>query len=281
MIRQPNSTELRDWSIDLMVAAPIIAFPFARTHTAFFIIIFVAACIHWHNLIPNQSQKPLLLGIAAIAGPIFITGLALPLLGISWPSLLFKKLSTLFLGGIFGLATMSLIKQYPGSVRITKSAISATVLFWIFDGIIQMVFGQDLFGVPLNNGRVGIFASNPLDFAYYFPLFAVFPIIHLYGGVPGKKWLDLPGKSSSFLLLVFSIIITFSGGCRNSMLLICIVSIAWASMFANEISFHYRRLLIPFFSGALITITIVFYRLNDVFQQRADQTMKILISPSY
>lgn len=280
MIRQPNSTELRDWFIGLMVAAPIIAFPFARAHTAFFIIILVSACIHWHNLIPNQNQKPLLLGITAIAVPILITGLALPLLGIGWPSLLFKKLSTVFLAGIFGLATMSLIKQYPGSVRITKSAISLAVLFWIFDGIIQLIFGQDLFGVPLNNGRVGIFASNPLDFAYYFPLFAVFPIIHLYGE-PEKTWFGLPGKTSSFLLLVFSIIITFSGGCRNSMLLICVVLIAWAAMFANEISFHYRRLLLPFFSGALITLTIIFYRLNDVFQQRADQTMKILTSPSY
>jgi len=280
MIRQPNLTELRDWFTGLMVAAPIIAFPFARIHTVFFIIILVRACAHWSNIIQPKSQKPLLLGIAAIAVPILITGLALPLLGIAWSSLLLKKLSTVLLAGVFGLATMSLIKEQPGSVKITRSAISLTVLFWMFDGIIQLIFGKDLFGMPLNNGRVSIFASSPLDFAYYFPLFAVFPIIHLYG-LPEKPKFVLPGKAISFLLLIFSIIVAFSGGCRNSMLLICIVSIAWAAMFARDASSRYRRLLIPFFSGPLIFLGIAFYKLNDVFQQRADQTMKIVISPSY
>ena len=65
------------------------------------------------------------------------------------------------------------------------------------------------------------------------------------------------------------------------MLLICILSIGWAAMFARDASFRYRKLLIPFFSGALIALSIAFYNLNDVFQQRADQTMMIVISPSY
>ena len=280
MICQPNSTELRDWFTGLMVAAPIIAFPFSRTHTDFFVIILVSACVHWRNLIPNHSQKPLLLGIAATAVPILITGLALPLLGIGWPSLLFKKLSTVLLAGVFGLATMCLIKEQPGSVRITKSAISLTVLFWIFDGIIQLIFGQDLFGVPLNNGRVGIFAPHPLDFAYYFPLFAVFPIIHLYG-LPEKTRFILPGKILSLLILILSIIVAFSGGCRNSMLLIFIVATAWTAIFIRETSSLYRRLLIPFFSGIVILLGILFYKFNDVFQQRADQTIKIMITPGY
>ena len=280
MTLKPNSTELRDWFTGLMVAAPIISFPFSRTHTAFFIIILVSACVSWRNLIPDKSQAPLLLGIAAIAAPILITGLALPLLGTGWPSLLFKKLSTVLLAGIFGLATMSLIKTRPGSIRITKSAISLTVLFWILDGVIQLIFGQDLFGTPLNFGRVGIFATNPLDFAYFFPLFSVFPIIHLYG-LPRKSQLVHPGKIISFLILIFSIIVSFSGGCRNSMLLICIVSIGWAVMFARDISFGYRKLLIPLFSGLLIILSAAFYNLNEVFQQRADQTMKIIIAPSY
>lgn len=280
MTPKPNSAELRDWFAGLMVAAPIIAFPFSRTHTAFFIIILVSACVNWRILIPDKSQKPLLLGITAIAVPVLITGLALLLLGIGWPSLLFKKLSTVLLAGIFGLATMCLIKEQPGSVRITKSAISLTVLFWIFDGIIQLIFGQDLFGVPLNNGRVGIFASHPLDFAYYFPLFAIFPIIHLYG-LTDKTRFILPGKISSLLALALSIVVAFSGGCRNSMLLIFIIAIAWAAIFTRETSSRYRKLIIPAFSGAVILLGVLFYKFNDVFQQRADQTSKIIISPGY
>jgi O-antigen ligase len=280
MFRQPTLTGLRDWFTGLLVAAPIIVFPFSRTHTVFFITILIYACVYWRNLILPRSHRPLLLGIAAITVPILITGLALPLLGNAWSFLSLKKLGTVLLAGVFGLATMILIKEQPGSMRITKSTISLTVLFWIADGVIQLIFGQDLFGVPLNYGRVSIFATNPLDFAYYFPLFAVFPITHFYG-LPEKAKSKLPVKTISFLLLIFSIIVSFSGGCRNSMLLICIVALGWVAIFARDTSFRYRRLLIPMFSGLLIILSAAFYNLNEVFQQRADQTMKIVIAPSY
>ena len=280
MIREVHSSKVRNWFTGLLVAAPVFAFPFSKIYTAFFIIILILACTHWRSLLQAKSQKPLLLGIAAIAVPIFITGLALPLLGIGWSSLWLKKLSTVLLAGIFGLATMTLIKEHPDSAYITKKAISATVLFWIFDGIIQLIFGQDLFGVPLFFGRVGIFATDPLDFAYYFPLFAVFPIIHFYGLSSKTKFLP-PAKISSFLVLGFSIIIAFSGGCRNSMLLIGLISIAWAAMLIRGLTFQYRRLAIPSFLGAFLLLGILFYKFNGVFQQRFDQTIKILTSPSY
>jgi O-antigen ligase len=280
MIPQADSSKVRNWFTGLLIAAPVFAFPFSKIYTAFFIIILISACIHWRSLIQSKSQKPLLLGIVAIAVPICITGFALPLLGVGWSSLWLKKLSTVLLAGIFGLATMTLIKEQPDSVGITKKAVSATVLFWIFDGIIQLIFGQDLFGAPLNNGRVGIFATDPLDFAYYFPLFAVFPIIHFYGLSGNAKFLLSP-KLSSFLVLGFSIIITFSGGCRNSMLLIGLISIGWAATLIRELRSQYRRLVIPSFLGAFVLIGILFYKFNAVFQQRFDQTIKILTSPSY
>lgn len=280
MIHLTYSANLRDRVTGIIVAAPIIAFPFGRLPTAFFIIILVSACIHWRSLLQVKSKKPLLLGIAAIAVPICITSLALPLLGIGWPSLWLKKLSTVLLAGIFGLATMSLIKERHGSLRIAQRVISITVLFWIADGVIQLIFGKDLFGTLLNNGRVGIFASNPLDFAYYFPLFAIFPIAYFYELIDRTRPLLLR-NIYSLLVLIFSIIISFAGGCRNSMLLIGVISLAWAWMLILELPTQARKLMIPTFSAAFALLGILFYRYNNVFQQRIDQTTKILIDPSF
>ena len=274
------STKPRDWFKGLMVAAPVVVFPFSKIYTAFFIIILILGCINWRNSFRSESHKPLLLGIAAIAAPVFITTLALPFLGNDWDFLLLKKLATVLLGGAFGLATISLIKEQPGALRITRAAICITILFWSFDGFIQLIFGQDLFGFPLHRGRVGIFASRPEDFGWYFPFFAIFPIFDTLN-LSHRSKLCAPNKIFSLLILIFSSIIAFSGGSRNSILVISIVSLIWAAAIAREAPPRYRNISIACFLGGLVLFVVLFYNFNGVFQGRIDQSLKILVDPSY
>lgn len=280
MISFFDSTKPSAWFTGLMVAAPIIVFPISKIYTAFFIIILVLSSIYWRNSFRSERHKSLYLGIAAIAIPVFLTTLVLPFLGIDWEFILLKKLAEVLLGGAFGLATISLIKAHPGGLKITRIAIYITILFWSFDGFIQLSFGQDLFGVPLHNGRVGIFASRPLDFAWYFPFFAIFPIFDTLSFSDNSK-LWAPTKIYSLLFLIFSNIIVFSGGSRNSMLVIGIVSLFWAAAFARQTPLQYRRVIIALFLGGFTLLVVLFYQFNDVFQGRINQTMRILVDPSY
>lgn len=276
-----SSTELRNVLTGFILAAPILVFPFSRIHTLFFVIILCLACISCRELIQPRSQTPLILGIIAIAVPICITGLTLRLLGNDWEWLSIKKLGTVLVGGAFGLATFSLIKKQPDSAQVANRIITSTVLFWMIDGLIQLMLGHDLFGIALNDGRVGIFATSPLDFAYYFPLFAVFPIIYFYNLPEKVRVMGIHGKLLSLFALVLSIVIAFAGGCRNSMLLIGIVSILWMIAYVNDARSRFRKLVIPLFSALFPLVVILFYRFNDVFQQRADQSARILFNPSY
>ena len=130
MISFFDSTKPSAWFTGLIVAAPIIVFPVSKIYTAFFIIILVLASIYWRNSFRSKSHKSLYLGIAAIAIPVFVTTLVLPFLGIDWEFILLKKLAEVLLGGAFGLATISLIKEHPDGLKITRIAIYITILFW-------------------------------------------------------------------------------------------------------------------------------------------------------
>ena len=269
-----RSEWLKTFLFGFIIASPIIAFPFSRLFSICFIILLISAYFCSRVLSDLKSQKNMIYALVAISGPIIVTCLVLPIYGTSLETLWVKKLAEALLGGFIGFSTTSLLRSHPRSTAIAQNIITTVVIFWMIDGLVQLLLGSDLFGVPLNNGRVGIFALKPYDFAYHFPLFAIFPIFSLYH-IPKIYTLNISGRVASFIILILSTIISFAGGCRNSMLLIGIISIVWCFRFLADVSAKKRTLIISAYLGFTIVLSTSFYRLVPTFKQRIDQTLNI------
>lgn len=268
----------RETATGILVAAPVVTFPFSRLYTLFFVLILLVAVFRRSGFAPLRCDRPLLWASLAIAGPPLITILALPLMGQDFETLWIRKLLTLVVGCLFSLATAHLLRSSPRVVQVAGALISFTVMFWLLDGIVQLTFGRDLFGVPLNHRpgeppRVGIFFANPLTFGYYIPYFSAFPAI----------WcLHRPrGRLASLAVLIAAGVITLTAGSRNAMLSYGLLLAVLALLLALQLP-RARRL------GVLIGMPLVLaglvaalQRFNESFRSRLQQTLLVLQEPDY
>lgn len=268
----------RETAKGILVAAPVVTFPFSRVYTLFFVLILLVAAFSRSGFTPLRFPRPLLWASLAIAGPPLVTILALPLTGLEFETLWIRKLLTILVGCLFSLATAHLLKSSPRVVQVAGMLISFTVMFWLLDGIVQLTFGRDLFGVPLNQrpgepARVGIFFANPLTFGYYIPYFSAFPAI----------WcLHRPrGRLASACVLIAAGIITLTAGSRNAMLSYGLLLAALALLLALQLP-RTRRLGVLIGMPVLLAgLVSALHRFNASFRSRFEQTLVVIRDPDY
>lgn len=266
----------------LLVALPVLLFPFSRLYTAgLILLVLVTAWDCWRQpprcWPPPPPFRPLLWGLLAIGGPVLLTCLAKPLLGAGFELLWLRKLSTILVAALFALATAQQLSHSPQVRRVALALIAGTVSFWLVDGLVQFGFGRDLFGIPLADRgpeppRVGIFFANPLTFGYYIPFFSVFPAIWCLRA--RCSWL----LSASVLLA--SGVVTLAAGSRNAMLAYCLLVGMLALVWALELPRIQRLGVLLGAPLLLVGLTTTIYGLNASFRSRLDQTVTVLQAPS-
>ncbi len=266
----------------LLVALPVLLFPFSRLYTAgLILLVLVSAWDRWRQPSgcwpPPPSLRPLLWGVLAIAGPVLLSGLLVSFSGSGFAPLGLRQLLTALTAGLFGLATAQQLGRSPRVRQVALALIAGTVGFWLLDGLVQFGVGRDLFGIPLADRgaeppRVGIFFSNPLAFGYYISFFSVFPAIWCLQWRRG--WL------LSALVLLASGVVTLAAGSRNAMLAFGLLVALLALLWALELPRRQRLGVLMGMPLVLAGLTTAVYQLNASFRSRLDQTVTVLQSPT-
>lgn len=264
-------TTERDTFLGVLLAAPIVAFPFARTYLVFYLAIILSALITKRTMPTIRAERDLALGILLLAGPLLITIMALGVSTGSIERVSIEKLGLILIAGLLGFSTAGLSTS-PRTRAVAAAIIGLTILFWIFDGLVQLLFGKDLFGIPANTRsggeRIGAFFDNPYRYGYFIAFLAVLPAFWL---ISQRK-----ERITASLVLVAGGAVALAGGSRYAMLGYGLLALIFVLVAKRDLPAHQR---LGFLAGATIGLCALFGLLlaaSPSLQQRVADTLIIL-----
>ena len=267
-----STLDRRDLLTGLLVASPIVAFPFSRSYTIFCVAIIVVGVLVRRARAQWSLHPGLLLAGGATGLPVLLTMSLLGLQQGTLATLWIEKFALIAVATLLGLALAGLLleKRVRQVVAIT---ITITVAFWVIDGVIQLLIGQDLFGVPLwdevgGPARVKAFFSKATRYGYFVAFLVIPPAFWLLSK-PKSKWL-------AHLLVACGAMVVFAAGSRYAMagygffVMIYIIVVAFSLQ---------SKLRLAVLLGApvlLLSLSSLMFFFNDSFQSRVLQTSVVL-----
>ncbi len=141
---------------------------------------------------------------------------------------------------------------------------SLMLLFWAADGFVQLVFGVDLFGVPIQGDRLNaMFFDN---YQFYGPVMAMLsPLLLEYARRHWSGW----AWAAAFALITGAVLIS---GMRSGWVLMALVVVVYAFLMLRRENRELRKvtLTIP---AILILVIAVTYTISPMLQQRVAVTL--------
>jgi O-antigen ligase len=141
--------ELPDWRYGLGLFAAIMLYfwhPFSGGARAPSAVLFLLGlwfwATAWRSLAADQTQRRWLFIVACLAIPNLLS------LATSYSAEhTLNRIGLVFLTWVVGSVLIEVLRQ-PGALRLLKTVLAVTVAIWIFDGLVQMLVGFDLLGIP-------------------------------------------------------------------------------------------------------------------------------------
>jgi O-antigen ligase len=261
----------RDLLTGLLVASPLLALPFSRSYALFSLALIVVGLLssevraHWRH------QAGVLWAAGATGLPVLLTMLVLGLQQGAIPGLGVEKLAVIAAATLLALALAGLLDR-PGVRRVAAVAITLTVAFWVADGLLQLLVGFDLFGIPAADefgpDRVRAFFTKATRYGYYVGFLLIPPAFWLLSR-PGGRWL-------AALLAVAGAVVVFAAGSRYAMFGYGFFLLVFVPVAACGLPPRPRlALLLGAPVGLLLLVTLMF-TFNQSFQSRLLQTAVVL-----
>ena len=168
----------------------------------------------------------------------------------------------------FLLAAVSLgVLLHPRSLRWKVLMWSALILlFWAVDGFIQLLFGYDLFGIPIHGERLNALFLKKYQF--YGPVMAMLsPLLLEYARRRWHGW----AWALAFALLLGAVMIA---GMRSGWVAMAMVIGVYAVLMLRRENRNLRRvtLTVPVL---MIIVVAVTYTASPIFQQRVATTLEL------
>lgn len=164
-------------------------------------------------------------------------------------------------------ATAMGVLLHPRSQREKVLMWSALILlFWAVDGFVQLIFGYDLFGVPIQGDRLNALFFKKYQF--YGPVMAMLsPLLLEYARRRWNGW----AWAAAFAVVMGAVMIA---GMRSGWVAMGMVIGVYAVLMLRRENRELRRvtLAIP---AILIIVVAVTYTVSPVFQQRVEATLVI------
>lgn len=261
------NTTKKEISLGLLLAAPIIAFPFGSAYAPFYALIILTAFFIKKTPSPLNDHKALQYATLALALPILITALYLLFQGSAAVPDSLKKFALFAASGLLAFSVAALT-QSARTRAVTAAAISLTIAFWILDGLIQFTLGKDLFGItPPSNQRISAFFETPTRYGYFIGFFTALPVF----------WLLSKNKVSlAVLCLVGGGIVSLSGGSRFGMIGYILLITVFVLVLARKLARNQQILLYTLTPIALISAGLALYAFSPSFTKRIDDTLIIM-----
>ena len=262
----------RDLWAGLLAAAPLVVFPFSRAYTICFLLILAVALVANRRPGPWLRHPGLLLAGAATGLPILLTMVVAGFRRGGIDGLWVEKLALVGVAALVGLA-VALLLDGARARRVAALVITATVALWVVDGLVQLLAGRDLFGVPLANEvggppRVRSFFSKSTRYSYFVGFLLIPPAFWLLGRPRGR----LP----ACLLVACGAAAVFAAGSRYAMAGYGLFMIVFVAVVARGLPKRPRVALLVGAPVALLSLVALMYFSNDSFRTRLDQTAVVL-----
>lgn len=143
---------------------------------------------------------------------------------------------------------------------------SFLLVFWAIDGFIQLIFGQDIFGVAMHPDRLNaLFVQNYQFFGPTLAMLSPLLLEHARREWPSWAWV------AAFTLTLGAVLIA---GMRSGWLLMGLVLVVYMWLMFRQENRELRKvsLSIPVF---VITTIIGSYLISPLFQARLDQSLAL------
>lgn len=264
------------WVKAIVLAGPIVFFPFSRSYYIFYVGILAFALVQIRLPALWKSWPDLRSAFYAFALPILLTTLY-------W--LLFKggahgkwmgTFALLGLATVLGLSTAGLCQDE----RIKKAAqglIGIAVISWLVDGCFQLLMGANINcrfsdAECANPNTVSLYFSGQTKLSYYIGMMALLPLYWL---------LEKNRKLPAFLLLMAATAVVMAAGSRFGMLAFLLGAVATVVMSTLSMPRLMRWAVFLAAPAFVLLFAAVFYYTNHAFHDRVAVTAMALKGLDY
>lgn len=197
----------RQWGMGLMVAGPVVFFPFSRSYYLFYVLILAVGLARAGLPTLWREWQGVRLAMLATVVPMGVTIVALGLTTGQVEKMWLEKLAIALVAAAMGLAAAGLARE-RATAGLAGGLVVAAILSWVLDGLWQLGMGASLSGQPMV-GRLTAYFSNPFKFGFFVSFMALLPAFYL---LQRRHWAWLAA------LLVASGLVVVSAGSRFGLL---------------------------------------------------------------
>ncbi|HEX4870649.1 MAG TPA: O-antigen ligase family protein [Moraxellaceae bacterium] len=254
----------------LMLAGPLILFPFARSYYLFYVAILVWGLVTLRPRGLWAQSRELRLAFYAFGLPILMPLLGWALTQSGAPLDWGNKLLTVLLACLLGLATKALSDDE--SVCDTAGLlITVAIASWGVEGVLQLVSGHSLdcrgaLSPCMTDGRISLYYGHRAKLGYYIGMLTFLP----------AAWLVSRRRTGAALaVLLLGGVVTMASASRFSMLafLIGISLLGLVLALRAPLPARARLALAVGAPVLLVALGIALYHLNPTFHERVQRTL--------
>ena len=214
--RPIDTTEMREWLVVLLIASCILLLPVGRMVELPTMLLSIAGLVVLLRQSARVSQSPPVRTLAFLFACIWFPMLIAQMDATSVATLRTNVVFPRFL--LMGLGMILLLAQAPQRIDRLQSLLCAVLAFWAADGLIQGVWGRNLWGDSLIDGQVtGVF--HPKQNIGHV-LAALFPVFLHWVTRQAQRWpwmwvwipvyiavIILSGKRAAWAMLAVALIV--------------------------------------------------------------------------
>lgn len=189
----------RQWGMGLMVAGPVVFFPFSRGYYLFYVLILGFGLVRSRLPALWREWQGMRLAILATVIPMLVTIAVLGLTTGHVEKMWLQRVVIALVAGAMGLAAAGLARD-PTTAGISEKLIVAAILSWVLDGLWQLATGYSVSGQPMV-GRLTAYFSHPYKFGFFVSFMALLPAFYFYRRRHGA-WLAAGIMAAAGLVVV-------------------------------------------------------------------------------
>ncbi len=263
----------RYWAAALMLAGPVVAFPFSRGYYAFYVFILVAGLARVGLPSLWKESQGMRLALYSLVLPVFLATIGLVLLQGHVERDWLEKLVVITLAALLGLATAGVARR-PWGQPLAGWLLVGAILSWLLDGLWQLATGYSISGQPML-GRLTAYFSHPYKFGFFISFLSLLPVFFLFQrNAYRNSWLGTA-------CLLLSGLVVVSAGSRFGML----GWLAGAGVYVLLCIRHWarrHRLAVLLGLPLLLAVTLSgLYAVNDAFAERMQQSLQVMDKHDY
>ena len=154
--------------------------------------------------------------------------------------------------------------EHRGNLVLRWSALS--LLFWAFDGWVQLTLGYDVFGIPMNEDRLNALFYDQYQF-YGLLLAMLSPLLLEYARQNWSPW----AWAASFAVVIGAVLIS---GMRAGWLAIFMAMLVYMVIVTRDQSRKLRKVAILAPAAALVMVVAAYFS-SPLFQERVSESLSI------